>query len=196
MRRDLKSFSSNATQRGFSMLEILITLVIVAIALLGTAGLQVYAMRVNKGGQFRTQAIFLASGIAERMEANKAGAVAGNYVATSTAPATMGTDCETAACDSTNLASYDLKKWEDSIVDPLSPLPGVSWQICIDADSDSVCDTPQTPANPINYRIVISWTDRSTNTTYGAYNAASSVGINAAGTGERFSYTATRTIGN
>ncbi|MDD2914477.1 MAG: type IV pilus modification protein PilV [Gallionella sp.] len=181
MRSDLKFFPPSPKQRGFSMLEILITLVIVAIALLGTAGLQIYAMRMNKGGQFRTQAIFLASGIAERMEANKAGAVAGGYIATSTAPTTMMTDCGAAACDSTNLARYDLSQWEATITNPALPLPGASWQICIDADSDNVCDALQTPTNPINYRIVINWTDRSSVTT---------------GSGETFSYTSTRTIGN
>lgn len=170
MRRDLKFSTPSAVQQGFSMLEILITLVIVATALLGTAGLQIYAMRVNKGSQFRTQAIFLASSIAERMEANKAGAVAGNYVASSAAPATIGTNCETAACDSTNLARYDLSQWEAAITDPLFPLPGASWSI-----------TQTTAGNPSTYSILISWTDRSSDKS---------------SHGETFSYTATRTIGN
>lgn len=164
------------------MLEILITLVIVAIALLGTAGLQVYAMRVSQGGQFRTQAVFLASDIAERMEANKAAAVAGSYVSSNAAPAVMGTDCLANPCDSANLALYDRSQWEAAIN---SLLPQPTWQI-----------TQTTAGNPSTYSIVISWVDRRTNTTYGTFNAASSVGINAAGTGERFSYTSTRIVSN
>lgn len=163
------------------MLEILITLVIVATALLGTAGLQVFAMRMNQSGQFRTQAIFLASDIAERMEANKAGSVAGNYVvALATAPSTAAANCGTGACDSVALASWDISQWGTAVN---NLLPQASWQI-----------TRTTAGDPSTYNIVINWVDRRTDTNYGAYNAASAVGVNAAGTGERFSYDATRTV--
>lgn len=150
------------------MLEILITLVIVAIALLGTAGLQVYAMRVNQSGQFRTQAIFLASDIAERMEANKAAAIAGNYVQTLTSTTTVPAfDCTTTACNSANLASWDISQWGQAIA---ILLPQATWQI-----------TQTTAGNPSTYSIVISWTDRSSDKT---------------SHGETFSYTATRTVSN
>lgn len=166
MCRDSKPFALNTAQRGFSMLEILITLVIISIALLGTAGLQVYAMRVNQGGQFRTQAVFLASDMAERMEANKAAAVAGNYVLALTSTSSVAaTNCAAAACDSTNLASWDISQWGQAIG---NLLPQATWQI-----------TQTTAGNPSTYSIVINWTDRSSNT---------------ASHGETFSYTATRTV--
>lgn len=168
MHRNLKTYASNTAQHGFSMLEILITLVIIAIALLGTAGLQVYAMRVNQSGQFRTQAIFLASDIAERMEANKAAAVAGNYVQTLTSTTTVPAfDCTTTACNSANLASWDISQWGQAIA---ILLPQATWQI-----------TQTTAGNPSTYSIVIGWTDRSSDKT---------------SHGETFSYTATRTVSN
>jgi type IV pilus assembly protein PilV len=153
------------------MLEVLITLVIIAIALLGTAGLQVYAMRMGKSSEFRTQAIFLASDIAERMEANKTAAVAGSYATSDTAPATMGVDCGALACDSSNLALYDLSQWEAAIQ---TLLPQPTWTV-----------TQTTAGNPSTYSIVINWIDRRTNTQYAT-----------AGTGETFSYTSTRTVAN
>lgn len=171
-------------QHGFSMLEILITLVIVATALFGTAGLQVRAMRMNQGGQFRSQAVFLASDIAERMEANKAAAVAGNYAVASTSTASVpAADCAQAVCDPANLASWDISQWGAAIVN--AQMPQASWQI-----------TQTIAGNPSTYEIVIRWTDRRTDTTYAAYNATSPVGLNAVGTSEVFSYTATRTISN
>lgn len=180
-------------QQGFSMLEILITLVIVATALFGTAGLQVHAMRMNKGSEFRVQAVFLASDIAERMEANKAAAVLGNYVVASTGTASVaGTDCANVVCDPPQLASWDISQWETAI-DNLK-LPQASWQIT---------QTQNIPANPPNiplasstYEIVIRWTDRRADTTYAAYSAASSVGFSDADKVEIFSYTSTRTINN
>jgi type IV pilus assembly protein PilV len=156
-------------QKGFSMLEILITLVIIAIAMLGTAGLQLNAMRLNKGSQFRTQAIFMASDLAERMEANRSAAVLGTYeIALTSAVAAAGTDCSAASCNAAALAAWDISQWGQSIS---NLLPQASWSI-----------TQTTPGNPSTYSIVINWIDRSDT------KAVSSGGI-------VDTYTATRTIG-
>lgn len=168
MSRHTHICSGSMKQHGFSMLEILITLVIIATALLGTAGLQVYAMRMGQSGQFRTQAVFLASDIAERMEANKTAAIAGNYVvAASSSPSAAATNCASAACDSANLASWDISQWESAIA---SLLPQAEWAI-----------TRTVVGNPSTYQIIVRWTDRS-----------SVKGVS----GETFSYTATRTVNN
>jgi type IV pilus assembly protein PilV len=68
-----------ARQRGFSMLEILITLFLLTLWLLASAGVQSASLQFNKAAQFRTQAVYFATDIAERMQANKTGATAGNY---------------------------------------------------------------------------------------------------------------------
>lgn len=176
-------------QQGFSMLEILITLVIVATALFGTAGLQVHAMRMNKGGEFRAQAVFLASDIAERLEANKGAAVTGNYVVASTGTASVAAvNCADVICTPADLASWDISQWE-SAIDSLA-LPQASWQI------SQTQFTAGPPTDTITYQIVIRWADRRADTTYAANNAASSVGLSADGKAEIFSYTATRTISN
>jgi type IV pilus assembly protein PilV len=175
--------------RGFSMIEVLVTLLIISLALLGTAGLQAYSMRLNQGGQFRTQAVFLAADLAERIEANKAG----NYVmswdfAGSGAYDVSGTNpqnCLTATCTSDDLATFDKWQWQRVAGDP-SVLPQSSWTV-----TRAVAGTLTT------YTIVVSWVDRMTGTgTNAAFNAAPGFGVNAAGTGERFSYTAIRTISN
>lgn len=170
MRRNFKPFASSVTQHGFSMLEILITLVIIAVAMLGTAGLQLNALRLNKGSQFRTQAIFLASDMAERMEANKAAAVLGTYaIAATNAVSVAATDCTAAACDSASLAAWDKSRWEASVSDLL---PQASWTI-----------SQTTAGNPSTYSIVIRWIDRSDVKTVTSGTIVDS-------------YTATRTIGN
>lgn len=168
MRRYLKPFAPSATQRGSSMLEILVTLVIVAIALLGTAGLQLNAMRVGKSSQFRTQAVFLASDILDRIEANKdntTGRVAGNYViAGSGVPAALTSPdpCTVAACTAAQLANRDINQWENAVA---LLLPQATWSVT---------------ASGVAYTSVIGWTDRSSNKN---------------STGETFSYTANRSIG-
>ena len=181
--------SGRRWQSGFSMIEVLVTLLIISLALLGTAGLQAYAMRLNQGSQFRTQAIFLAADLAERMEANKAAAVVdGSYVVAQTTAAgyviAAGDACINAACPRADLAAFDLVQWQNMVADPLR-LPQSSWAV-----------TRTVAGNPSTYTITISWVDRQTDTTQGTFDAASGVGANAAGTGERFFYTATRTIFN
>lgn len=169
MHNDIKPQSRQNRQRGFSMLEILITLVIVATALLGTAGLQVYAMRMGKSSEFRTQAIFLASDILDRIEANRddeTGVVAGNYVmAGSGVAATLISPdpCVAAACTAAELANRDINQWENAVS---TLLPQANWSVT---------------ASGITYTVVLGWTDRS---------------AEQGGTGETFSYTATRNIGN
>ncbi len=158
-------------QSGFSMIEVLVTLLIISLALLGTAGLQAYSMRLDQGGVFRSQAVFLVADPAERMVANTNEAIA------------PSTACIDAACDPTALAGFDLAQWENAVA---AALPQSSWTIAHDG-----------PANPITYTITVGWVDRQVDTTKAAYDANAQLGSSdAAGTGERFFYTATRTIFN
>ncbi len=61
----------NTTQSGFTMMEILVTLLILAIGLLGIAALQFKAMRYSNDAFRRSQVTFLAYEIADRMRINK-----------------------------------------------------------------------------------------------------------------------------
>lgn len=168
----LKLHSGVARQCGFSMIEILITLVIIAIALLGTAGLQTYAMKVGQGSAFRTQAVFLAADIAERMEANKSAAIDGAYVVAATSAVSgSAPDCSSGPCSVNDLAAWDIDQWGAAIV--ASGLPQATWQ-----------STRTVAGDPSTYVIRIQWTDRSTQKS------------TAVTRGETFAYTATRTVGN
>lgn len=70
------------SQRGFSLLEIIITMAILAVGLLGLAGLQARAINAETESFSRAQAMMLANGMADRMNANLA------EVKTSTSAAT------------------------------------------------------------------------------------------------------------
>ena len=66
-------------QRGFSMIEVLVTVLILAIGLLGLAGLQTTALRSNHSALLRSQATVLAYDIADRLRANRTAALDGGY---------------------------------------------------------------------------------------------------------------------
>jgi type IV pilus assembly protein PilV len=67
----MKTQKSN--QRGFTLIEVLITIIISAIGLLGLAKLQALTLKNNNASQFRSVAIQLGSDAFERMRGNQNG---------------------------------------------------------------------------------------------------------------------------
>jgi len=88
-------------QNGFSMLEALVTLVIVSLGLLGIAGIIANSLKVNQGAQARSQASWLANDIIDRMRANRITAEGGAYTLASCAAAPAGG----------SVANDDLSQW-------------------------------------------------------------------------------------
>lgn len=68
-----------STQRGFTLLEILIAIVVLSIGLLGLAGLQTLSLQSNQSASQVSQATFLAQDIFERMRSNREAAHDGQY---------------------------------------------------------------------------------------------------------------------
>lgn len=64
---------------GFSLLEVLISILIMAIGLLGIAALQAVSLKTNQSAYQRTQATFLAYDMIDRLRANRAKAMAENF---------------------------------------------------------------------------------------------------------------------
>lgn len=100
---------------GFSLLEVLISLVIVAVGLLGVAGLMSNTLKSNDSAAMRTQATAQAYNIIDRMRANMIGVNSGSYVVSMPASAATGalpSTCTGAACGAPALATYDIGQWE------------------------------------------------------------------------------------
>jgi type IV pilus assembly protein PilV len=151
--------ASRSAQYGFSMLEILVALLIIATALLGSAGLQAYAMKTNVGGQYRNQAAFLLEDMIERMELNKAYATSAGY----SSALAMSVDCGTAICTPAQLAGYDVSQWQTAIAAVLPSGTGTVTQV--------------TAGNPSTYTVTINWVDRKTNATYSTGGATENFSI-------------------
>ncbi|PCJ30335.1 MAG: type IV pilus modification protein PilV [Gammaproteobacteria bacterium] len=65
------TFNNPKKEKGFSLLEVLITVFILSIGLLGLAGLQTTSLKNNHSAQHRTSAIILSYDIVDRMRLNK-----------------------------------------------------------------------------------------------------------------------------
>jgi len=64
---------------GFTLIEVLVTLVIISVGLLGIAGLHSISLRNNFDALIRSHASALADEIADRMRTNRTRAFAGDY---------------------------------------------------------------------------------------------------------------------
>ena len=152
-----RKYGSFRTARGFTMVEVLVSLLILAIGLLGLAGLQASGLRYSGNSTLRTQALLLSQDIVERMRTNPTGVSASNYaVATASAFTSLVTspspDCGTASCTPAELAAYDKGKWKSAI---LSRLPSdASATVAITLNSPS--------AGTHAVVITLTWSERST----------------------------------
>ena len=102
---------SMKNQRGFSMLEVLISMLVIMIGVLGIAGMQMLAVNNTENARYEGQAAILASSLAAEMQANPGYwttvATAGVTGTTVTGGATVAT-CNGATCSPAELAYYDL----------------------------------------------------------------------------------------
>lgn len=94
---------------GFTLVEILVAVVVLAIGLLGLAGLQATSLRFNNSAYHRSQATNLAYDMADRMRVNRQAAIAGDYNIATTDPAPTGT----------TLADIDRAEWRSALANTL-----------------------------------------------------------------------------
>jgi len=71
MKTDSPSSMSRFRQQGFSLLEVLIAMLILGVAVMGFAGLQVRALQSTGVAHVRSQAMTLATDTSERIRANR-----------------------------------------------------------------------------------------------------------------------------
>lgn len=118
-------------QRGVSLIEVLVAVMIFSIGLVGLAGLLIMATHSNQAAYLRTQVVYLAHNMADRMSANPAAVWDGSYNSTSYPTATSApTTCTaTAPCTPDALATYDQQMWSSQLA---SFLPGASATITCD----------------------------------------------------------------
>jgi len=103
--------------RGFTLVEILVAVVVLAIGLLGLASLQARSLQFNYSAYERSQASLLAYDIIDRMRANATVAAGGAYDIALGANPPGGNDCQVATpvCTTAEMALFDLTQWKCSL---------------------------------------------------------------------------------
>ena len=130
-----QTLSIRPQQQGFSLIEVLVALVVLAIGLLGLASLQMMSIKFNSDSYLRTQATTLAYDMADRMRVNDIAARGGSYTSATKADADgkkaafdgcSGSTCSCYAggnCNTANLALFDLGTWYQRVE---NALPGAT----------------------------------------------------------------------
>lgn len=111
---DIKNTSKRASVcRGFSLIEVLISLSILAAGLLGMTALQNEALQFNQAAFTDSQAQFLINDMVERIRANRGNnTYAIGFTEVTPTPAV---DCAVATCTSNQMATWDIAQWRGMV---------------------------------------------------------------------------------
>jgi type IV pilus assembly protein PilV len=141
---------------GFSLVEVLVALVILAIGMLGIASLYVESLRAGRAALLRTQAIVLASDMADRIRANTVAQTA--YAKTEDTQGTANSACTLvtgAGCTPTEMALNDIAQWLQLVDDRYdTPTTG---RLALPNGRGTI--TVDTSTNPTTYVVSVSWTE-------------------------------------
>jgi type IV pilus assembly protein PilV len=149
-------------ERGVTLLEVLIAILIISFGMLGMAGMQSVGMKFNLGAAQRTAATLLANDMADRMRANAAGVTAGSYNSLFSGGTAVANCGNVTGCTTAELAQNDMYEWNQAIQ---AVLPGGQGFVCLDdspADgtgyaSLSAAGCPSVPPTNSAYVIKIWW---------------------------------------
>ena len=114
-------------QRGLTLIESMVALLVISIGLLGIAALQITAMNQNTSSLNHSQAVWIAYNMSDRIRANLPEFA--NYNGIDTTGGYSG-DCETGPCTTNQMLNADAAEWTDLIEN----LPAGRGQITANAD--------------------------------------------------------------
>ncbi|GBU15322.1 hypothetical protein AwPolaro_07000 [Polaromonas sp.] len=173
-------FAALPRQRGISLLESMVAIVVMAIGILGILGVQLRTLADTQTSVRRAQAIRLIEDLGERMKINpNAHANINNYVSgwrTDEPPTAQAAKlCDSDNCSHTELAAYDLSEWRRAVERAL-PLGNANVFL---AQGETV------DANRRQLGVMLSWRENERNTSaayQGGIDATKVLGIDGGGT--------------
>lgn len=132
-------------QQGLTLIEVLVTMLILGVGLLGMASLQVQAVKNTDNSNLRSMAIYFANDMGDRIRANRQALNNGNYNNLDNAALTA--NCLTlAGCNSASMANHDKQEWQNNIA---TALPGGAASLAGDG---------------VTFNVTVSWNERVTQT--------------------------------
>lgn len=134
------------SNQGFGLIEVLVSMFILAVGLLGVASMQVSSIKMNQGAYHRSQANILMTEILDRIRLNKNAYLEGNYDDFNTditAPGNQDCIIQDSGCSKEKLALQDIREFNgffndiNGLGDNFVPfIPGGSASLERDEDTD------------------------------------------------------------
>lgn len=106
------SFGVKQTLRGSTLIEVLVTMIVISLGLLGQAALIAQSSKASNAALAHSQATMLAYDILERIRLNRTAAVNGNFTTALTAAASSFTG--------TQIYQTELKNWKTNVENSLN----------------------------------------------------------------------------
>ncbi len=159
-------------QKGVGLLEVLISVIILALGMLGIAAMLLVSNQANNSSYMKQQAIQTIYNIFDKIRSNSQAAINGNYNISNigsngpTAASTPGILCDVAACTPTQLAAYDTWIW---LTQEVSQLP---------SGCGSITTAPSAVAGNTIVTVTVQWNDSPAQNLVGAISQASAVNAN------------------
>ena len=153
--------------QGFTMMEVLVSMLILAVGILGLAATQLQSLKASRGALYQSMATILALDMAHRIRANEAQARSGAYHmgcwSDEAGCTTAVDDCRNATgCSAADMVRDDLDQWrqwlDGSHLDAANGLPGGAGRVCISSAADPArCDFAPDAQGQYWYVIQVSW---------------------------------------
>ena len=115
---DIRMIKLSKVNSGFTLIEVLIAMIILAIGLLGLAGLQASSLRNNQNAYFRSVATQLSYNITDRIRSNQVEAKKGattKYLMAPSSAQPKASCSTTAGCTPAEMAENDLNIWNAAL---------------------------------------------------------------------------------
>ncbi|WP_296288645.1 type IV pilus modification protein PilV [Pseudomonas sp.] len=140
---------NNHKEQGFTLIEVLIALVVLAVGLLGMATLMTTSVQSSQGAYRRSQASLMVYDLVERMRVNHSQAISSNdYTLASGAADSTAPSCNTAGCTPQQQAQMDLFQWRGALKTALPDATATVGRVA-----------------PNKYTITVNWSESGSNVT-------------------------------
>lgn len=145
----------HGAQSGTTMIEVVVSLLVISFGMLGMAGVQGVSLRGNQNAYYRTMATTFTADIIERMVANKDAVGTGGY--DDVAGAATANCFTTTGCTSAQMAAQDVLEWSASVA---AALPAGSSVVCLDSSAtDGTAAAHACDGTGSIYAVKIWWDD-------------------------------------
>lgn len=150
-------------ERGYGLLEVLVSLVVISIGALGFTKAQISALQATTDAALRTSATILVDDMAGRIQANAGEAWQGLTSGYHTGGPALNNNCLSTSgsiCTGNQMAKHDLADWNALIASAFPAASNAVGLVCVDATPGNpakACTPPSSNPNPVIFTVKIFW---------------------------------------